>query len=783
MRPVYFAVFTVSAGLIAFQISLLQVLSIVQWHHFASLIISVALLGFGASGTVLSLARRWMVERFDRILPLLLAGSVAMIALAVPASQTEIAQFDSYLVFVQTKHAVALLLTCLILAFPFFLGALAIGLTFVRFTDHIGSLYFWNLVGSGIGGALALALMWTADPQVIAPLSGLFAAAGAFPVAAKVRSKSVQAAVSAAPLICVALIVYPFELSPSQFKDISRALDLPDAQVIFRRPSPQGLIEVVSAPAARNAPGLSLKYTGDVPVRDMVFVNGDGVGALPHNSHLVTTSIYDYSTRALPYEMSHAGQVLVLSSGTGEAVRHAEARGAKHIRAVEPHGALTSLWMDTSPVVDATTVQARTWLESDSAHYDLIVFPDVGRFGGTVGLEEMEEEYLMTRQALRTAWDRLRPGGRIAVTVWIDYPYRAPLQVLSSLMDTLTDEVSDPVEHVAAIRSWSDVTFTISRARITPSVSDSIRAFSESRGFDPLLLPDVKSNERDRFNELSDDSLLDYVDRLVRPDRDTFISTYPFIIAPTTDDQPFAMRFLRWDALPAVIRSFGDHTAPFFGLGLFIAILALIMAIVLSVVLIVVPLLAFRTERRGSLRTFLYFGALGLAYFFVEIVFIQRFTLFLGHAVYAATAVISVMLIGSGLGSYFSSRLAAGSKSVSTVAGLVAVVTLVCIPLLEILFGAAISLSIGWRAVMSLLLILPPAFVMGFPFPLGLRSVAAFSEAHVPWAWGVNGCLSVVGAAGAGLLALEFGFTAVLVTAAVSYGVAAVATVIPRIPM
>jgi len=150
--------------------------------------------------------------------------------------------------------------------------------------------------------------------------------------------------------------------------------------------------------------------------------------------------------------------------------------------------------------------------------------------------------------------------------------------------------------------------------------------------------------------------------------------------------------------------------------------------------------------------------------------------------VYAATAVISVMLIGSGLGSYFSSRLTAASKSVSTAAVLVAVVTLVYIPLLETLFGAAISLSIEWRAMISLLLIFPPAFVMGFPFPLGFRNVAAFGDAHVPWAWGVNGCLSVVGAAGAGLLALEFGFTAVLVTAAVSYGAAAAATVIPRIP-
>lgn len=773
MRSVYIAVFTVSTALIAFEVSLLQVLSIVQWHHFASLIISVALLGFGASGTILTLARRWMTVRFDKLLPLLAAGCAATIALAVPVSQTRIARFDSYLVFVEWGHVAGLLLTCLIFAVPFLLGALAIGLSFVRFTEDVGRLYLWNLVGSGFGGILAVSLMWLTEPSIIGPVSGIVAAAGAFPAAVRTGSRTVIAAALAAPLVCAGFAIYPSGLYVSQFKDISRTLDMPDARVIYRRPSPQGVVQVVSAPAVRYAPGLSLSYAGDVPVQDLVFVNGNAEGPIPHTKGLDSTGLYDFTTRALPYEMWPVDSVLVLSAGTGAPVRHARSRKAEFIRAVEPNAALTSLWRPVGDDVAIENVEPRTWLESDTARYDLIVLPDMGRFGGTVGLEELAENYLLTREALRAAWARLGPNGRIAISVWMDYPYRTPLRALASLVDALVREVVDPRDHIAAIRSWSDVTFTIVRPSIGSAAADSVRAFCGRRDFDPLLLPEIRPEERMRSNQLSDDSFLRYVDALVSENRRDFESDYPFLVGPTTDDRPFPMRFLRWRALPDVVRTFGDRTAPFFGLGLFIALLTLAQAVVLSAALIVAPLYGMRGARRGSIRTLFYFAALGVGYFLVEIVFIQRFTLFLGHPVYAAAAVISSMLVGSGIGSYVSGRLRARPKTIFLAAGAVSVAVIVYIPLLNGLFGGAIALPVGWRAFISLLMIFPPAFLMGFPFPLGLRLVGSVREAQVPWAWGVNGCFSVVAAAGAGLLAVQFGFTAVMAGAAAAYVAAA----------
>jgi hypothetical protein len=74
----------------------------------------------------------------------------------------------------------------------------------------------------------------------------------------------------------------------------------------------------------------------------------------------------------------------------------------------------------------------------------------------------------------------------------------------------------------------------------------------------------------------------------------------------------------------------------------------------------------------------------------------------------------------------------------------------------------------------SLALIAPLAFCMGMPFPLGLAKLAAHDPDFIPWAWGINGFASVVSAALATLLAIHFGFTAVVVLALVLYALAAV---------
>src|SRR5688572_11924941 len=124
------AMFLLSVALIAYQLAVIQLLSFVQWHHYANMVISIALLGFGAAGSLLSLKRDWLLRHSDHLLPLLMVICALMMVVAVELSHSSFARFDSYLLFTDWFQWLKLLVNSLLYFIPFLLGALALGIVF-----------------------------------------------------------------------------------------------------------------------------------------------------------------------------------------------------------------------------------------------------------------------------------------------------------------------------------------------------------------------------------------------------------------------------------------------------------------------------------------------------------------------------------------------------------------------------------------------------------------------------------------------------------------------------
>jgi len=304
-----------SASIIAFQLALMQVLSIVQWYHFAYMVISVALLGFGAGGTVLALFRQQLGKHIRVILPVLMISSGIAMALAPDIAQLSSIRFDSYLLFANYSHIGRLLLSYLLFFIPFLLGALAIGLIFDQYVAAIGKIYFANLLGSATGGLLMLALIWFLLPgRLTAFISCLPVIAGAIIIQnAPFKNKRVLPLFAfIASIICAWKIAFPAPLQLSQYKDISKTLLLPGAEIKIEKPSPYGLIQAVTSPALRYAQGLSL--VADLPViaSPAVFVNGDWVGIVTGYREPDTSFILHYTSFELPYAMAERKNILVL---------------------------------------------------------------------------------------------------------------------------------------------------------------------------------------------------------------------------------------------------------------------------------------------------------------------------------------------------------------------------------------------------------------------------------------------------------------------------------------
>ena len=162
-------------------------------------------------------------------------------------------------------------------------------------------------------------------------------------------------------------------------------------------------------------------------------------------------------------------------------------------------------------------------------------------------------------------------------------------------------------------------------------------------------------------------------------------------------------------------------------------------------VLVLLPLWLGMARRPGAgrWRIALYFGAIGLAFLFVEIASIQRFTLFLAHPLYAIGVVLAGFLafagLGSGVAPALEQRLAGRRIEALTLAiGAIVALAIVYIQALPPLFAALVGLPDLAKILLSLALIAPLAFFMGMPFPLALARLRASAPQLVPWAWGIT---------------------------------------------
>ncbi|HET6721849.1 MAG TPA: hypothetical protein VFH07_03830, partial [Chitinophagaceae bacterium] len=227
-----------SVALIAYQVAIIQLLSYVQWYHYANMVISIALLGFGAAGTLLSLKRNWLLKHSNNIVPLLMILCSFTMAAAVEFGGSSFARFDSYLLFADRMQWLKLLINSLFYFIPFMLGALALGIVFIKYVQEIGRYYFSNLAGSGIGAVLAAILAWYFLPVSLPIVMALIAMIAGMMM---VQSKK-QWYVALLALIVTAFIFYrikePASIKLSEYKSLSRTMNLPSSRISIQKPGP-----------------------------------------------------------------------------------------------------------------------------------------------------------------------------------------------------------------------------------------------------------------------------------------------------------------------------------------------------------------------------------------------------------------------------------------------------------------------------------------------------------------------------------------------------------------
>ncbi|MBW8012288.1 MAG: hypothetical protein FVQ83_13815 [Chloroflexi bacterium] len=807
-RSILLSLLLLSAATLVFEINLTRLFSVSQFYHFAFLIVSLALLGFGASGTTLSIFPRWGQQD--------LQGSISRLSLAAAFSilgaylLTNWLPFDSFSITWDGRQLVILAIHFLVLATPFFFIGLVVGLLLSAFPDEAGRTYAVNLMGSAMGCVGSLMA-----PQVLGGVgtvvfsSGLAVVAGlvSFPFKAHVgkpeilptSSRSLPGSILQALLMGLLLIFVIidlsarisasfspplFELQLSPYKGISYALQYPGADVVFRKWNSFSRVDLIESPGIRSVPGLSYRFPQSPPRELGLFVDGDDLS--PVVVAEADTIFTDYILSSIAFQLRPDANTLILEPRGGLDVLIAYAQNASRITAVESNVLIVEAAKPiySMPRTRVVIEAGRSFIHNNQESFDVIVFSLTNAYHPVrSGAYSLAEDYRFTTQSFQDALARLEPDGLLVITRWLQVPPSEWLRAFALSISALESEGLDPSTQIVAVRSFNVGLLLIKRNPFNTQELVEIREFASTRAFDLVFAPDIHLQEVNRFNVLAEPLYFQaFTSLLAAQDREDWYASYPYEITPTDDNRPFFGHFFKWSQAGQLLAEMGNTWQPFGGAGYFVLLVLLGLALVMAGVLILLPLAIVRlrttmrkslppkAEQGQALPVLIYFGLIGLAFLQVEIPLIQRFILFLGQPAYALTTVLFALLLFSGVGSRLSHRL----PHRRTLAVLVIVV--LAIPVgLPVLFELALGLNLSVRVALTIVLLAPLGFLMGVPFPRGIQELEDSAIGLIPWVWGVNGAASVVSSVLAALLALSFGFNVVLLIGALCYAGAWVA--------
>jgi SAM-dependent methyltransferase len=783
----------VSAAALAYEVLLMRLFSIIQWHHFAYMIISLALLGYGASGTFISIAGPALIRHFERaywtclVLFGLSAVACGLLAQRIP--------FNAEEVLWDWHQLLRLMELYLLLSLPFFFAACGIALALTRYGNDVPRIYAADLLGAGAGSVGIVLLLSGVFPGTALQVIGVLGLLSALAAGRELRMAQHRWPLLAL-LGTVLLIALPsswLDLQISPYKGLPQTLRIGGMRIIEQRSSPLGLLSVVESRRIplRDAPGLSLYADTPIPEQLGLFTDADNMTAIIRNPERHKLAYLDWTTSALPYYLAKPEHVLVLGAGGGAEVQQALNHDVARVDAVELNPQVIELVSNDfagysgqlyqRPGVRVHIADARGFVRESRERYDLIQISLLDAFGAaSAGLHSLNENYLYTVEALRDYLQRLKPGGYLAISRWIKLPPRDTLKLYATALRALRDNgISEPQRQLVLIRSWQTGTLLVKNGVFTAGEIEDLRAFCKARAFDAAWYPGITEPETNQVNVLEQPYFFRAATALNGDEAAEFMARYKFNITPATDDRPYFFHFFKWQVLPEILSLRGQGGLPLLESAYLVMVATLLQATIIGGVFILLPLWMRRwktgtqASRMRRSRIVLYFFAIGLAFLFIEIAFIQKFILFLDHPLYAVATVLTAFLVFAGVGSASITRLRAHAAWPAQLAGTaiagIVMLGLAYVFLLGPLFDGLMTLSLAARVLFSILLIAPLAFCMGMPFPLGLERVGSGMPGFIPWAWGINGCASVVSAVMASLLAIQFGFTVVIISALLLY--------------
>ena len=774
------AVFLTSLSSLAFEVLLTRVFSISQWHHLSFMVISLALFGFAASGTGLSLLdqkRTGWEKQFST--PRAVRG------LIIAQVLTELGAFaglgrlplDYFKLPSEPVQALYLLVAYLLLAIPFFFAGLIISLAYADRPAKTGLIYLATMAGSAIGALVPVLLLPSLDvgrsivATAVIPLVGLFReSAGNRPAGLTSRAGSAAFRLALGTGLAAALfgstlffsdIAPLFRVRPSPYKALSQALMFPDTTMTGSSAGIRGRVCRISSPHLRFAPGLSLKHTDPIPAQWAAFEDGENQTVFYDSSDRERLGFSRHSLLWAGYRLCPApDSVLLIQHGGGAALPAALISAAREIRVLAWPPEI-GRFVEAHYGLRVITETPRAYLARHPARFDLI---QVEHWGASLpGTASLSQHHLFTLEAVSEYLRHLSARGVLIISRKLRLPPSDAIRMWATAYESLRSHgLPLPERHLIMLRNWDTYTLIVSRSPL-PSGND-VDAFAETLNFDLVFRSGLDPAAVNRFNVFDRPFYFNAIHTLAAAYRSgtqkEYFKTALMDIAPQSDNRPFPEKFIKWSGIHAVFTAMGKRLYPLMLSGETVILVVLAEALVVALVLLGLPLVsAAAGSTRFATGQTLYFLAVGAGFMFVELFFIHQFVLLFGDPVISFTVVLAGILVSSGLGGIISQHIRPARLPVVLIV-LGSVLLCACSGIAG-LVREMLELPTFCRYGIALLTLFPLGILLGIPFPAGMRHLPT-SPVQRAYAWSANGCTAVLTAVFSTQLAITIGIQTIL---------------------
>jgi len=774
-------VFLTSFSLLAFEITLTRLLSVMLLYHFVFAVVSLALLGLGVGGIFVHFFRPQIPSGHNRFGSLALLAS--LISLSIPFSVILMIQIG-YIDAVRDN----ILFYCFLLFIPFFFTGVLLAEVFRMFPAISARVYGADLVGAAVGSLGVILVLDILGGINTTFLLGVIASMAALLFALKVLRKDFRRVIIATVSFLIVSVLLGTNLISSYLpyipapvvgtnpvKDIHQALYGPSfaGKIIETRWSAFGRTDLVEF---SNRPELMEIYIDGTAGMPMYRFSGNFSSPDAPISSLKTSFTGYFPFFFLQEE--EKDNALVIGPGGGRDILLALMGEVGQVTAVEVNKDLVDIvrqyaWYNGGIYTDFENVtvvvdEGRNFLKRQQQKYDIIMLSlPVTQTSRSLEGYSLTENFLFTTESINDYLDHLTDEGRLVVVTHDDITMWKLISISLEVLKERGISNTAAFNQIYMLGLGSAGIYPLFVLKKTPFSPAQVFPRHEKMcqlGYEPTLSYFPYLKEEGTVNPL----LMDLASGKIAFNdiKKNLAKELKLDISPATDNSPF---FYKVDA----------------GLPKPVSLVFWLSIIMMLLVLLVPPLYwKWRPARREThpkskessnwnlLRPVVLFSMLGIGFMLVEISLIQKFVLYLGQPVLSMAVLLFSLLVGAGMGSLYSGRLTSERITKGIALASLSIVAMVVIYtlLLPLIFNQLLGLELAVRLLAIVVTLIPLGFLMGFPFPLGIRLLKEMKvEKYIPWMWGINGVGSVLGSVMTIAVAISLGFTQALLTGAVCY--------------